>query len=555
MMVKENKDWEEKSMLYVSKMKERYEKLRAIKQKYELSSLDVEKELKGMENFKVISPVIGNFSTGKSSMINAVMEKQLLSVDITPETAIPTEICYGSDRVFHYYGDKVTEYGIDELPLNGLNVRNTDLVCIECSCPFFEKIPSVKLVDLPGFDTSIELHNKAIDQYLPNSLAYLLVVSSDEPVLKDSITDLLRELKLFHVPVYIVITKSKRLSESELKDCKELLQKTVKNILEVDEVKCACVESVGEIDVEGVKEFLLEIQGETKRIFTRKYMDSLKKSAKYVEFYLLDRIDKKDLSTSELEHEKEKIEKEIQEVLGRISREMEAFDSQLEECIAEVKKRIAEDMEGAVDILSVLIRNGNDISDRINGIVRNAVAISVKAEFEPRLQRYLNDIADAAQIDSPITEELKLELNRKFDESIVHNILVKVTPFVLAAIGAFVSGPLLAIIGVAVGAFGDVALNVTSERRKNREALKTAKELVEKVSVDAAQEAETGMRRYVQNVNAQICKKVEKQKEILLKSLNDVEAELELEEAVKKQDIKNLETDLQCVRELMNAVE
>lgn len=542
-------------MEYVSKMKERYERLKAIKQKYELSCLDVESELKGMERFKVISPVIGNFSTGKSSMINAIMGKELLSVDITPETAVPTEICYGEDRVFHFYGEQVTEYGIDDLPLEALNVRNTDKVCIECKCPFFEKIPSVKLVDLPGFDTSIELHNKAIDQYLPNSLAYLLVVSSDEPVLKDSIADLLRELKVFHVPVYLVITKSKRLSKSELEDCMNLLQKNVKSILEVDEVKCTCVESVGEVDVEGVKEFLLEIQGKTERIFTRKYMDSLKKSAKYVEFYLLDRIDKKDLSTSELEHEKEKLEKEMQEVMSRISREMEAFDSQLEDCIFEVKKRIAEDMEGAVDILSVLIRNGNDISDRINGIVRNAVAISVKAEFEPRLQRYLSNIAEAVQIESPISEELKFELDKKFEENIVHSIIVKVTPFVLAAIGAFIAGPLLAIIGVAVGAFGDVALNLTSERRKNREALKTAKELVDKISVDAAKEAEAGMRAYVDKVNVEIRKKVEKQRELLLKSLHDVETELELEESVKRQDIKNLETDLQSVRELMNVID
>lgn len=554
-MEKDYEYWEEKIMQYVSKMKESFDNLKAIKQKYDLPYADIESELSGMEHFKVISPVIGNFSTGKSSMINAVMGRELLSVDITPETAIPTEICYGPDRVFHYYGEQVTEYSIEDLPLTDLNVRNTDRVCIECSCPFFERIPSVKLVDLPGFDTSIELHNKAIDQYLPNSLAYLLVVSSDEPVLKDSITDLLRELKLFHVPVYVIITKSKRLSSSELEDCKRLLQKNVQDILEVDEVKCACVESIGDVDVEDVKKFLLEIQGETQRIFTRKYTESLRKSAKYVEFYLLDRIDKKDLSTSELEHEKEKLEKEMQEVMGRISREMEAFDTQLEECIQEVKKRIAEDMEGAVDILSVLIRNGNDIGDRINGIVRNAVAVSVKAEFEPKLQRYLANIAEAVQIDSPISEELKLNLDKKFEEGIVHSILVKVTPFVLAAIGAFISGPLLAIIGVAVGAFSDVAINLTSERKKNREAYKTAKELVEKVSVDAAEEAEAGMRRYVEDVNAQIRRKVEKQRELLVKSLEDVETELELEEAVKKQDIKNLETDLQSVRELMNVAD
>lgn len=542
-------------MQYVNVMKSKYEKLEAVKKKYELSCADIEEELAKMQEFKVVSPVVGNFSTGKSTMINAVLEKDLLSVDITPETAIPTEICYGPDRVLHYYGEQVTEYKIEDLPLTDLNVRNTDLVRIEYDCPFFEKIPTVKLVDLPGFDTSIELHNKAIDQYLPNSLAYLLVVSSDEPVLKESITDLLRELKLFHVPVYLVITKSKRLSKPELEACKELLLKTLRNIMEVEEVKCACVESVGEVDVEEVKEFLLEIQSETARIFHRKYMESLRKSAKYVEVYLLDRIDKKDLSTSELEHEKEKLEKDIQEIMHHITREMDAFESQLEDCIGEVRKKIYEDMQGAVDILSVLIRNGNDVSERINGIVRNAVAVSVKAEFEPRLQKYLDKITETICVETPISDEMKIKIDKKFEDGLIHNVLVKVAPFVLASIGAFIAGPLLAIIGVAVGAFGDVALNVTNERRKNREALKTAKQIVEKVSQDAAKEAEAGMRKYVDNVNADIKRKVQKQKEVLEKSLQDVEKELELEDAVKAQDIKNLEADLQVVRDLMNVAD
>lgn len=542
-------------MQYVNEMKSRYSELRRIKMKYDLSCVELDTELKEVDDFRVVSPVIGNFSTGKSSMINAVLEKDLLSIDITPETAIPTEIYYGENKVLHYYGENVTEYNIEDLPLKGLNVRNTDLVKIEYDCPFFKKIPSVKLVDLPGFDTSIELHNKAIDQYLPNSLAYLLVVSSDEPVLKDSIADLLRELSLFHVPVYIVITKSNRLSNEELCDCKKLLENAVKDILKADEVKCACVESVGDISVEEVKGFLLEIQQQTERIFTKKYQELLRKNAKYVEVYLLDRMEKKDLSTSELEHEKEKLENDMNEIMHHINREMDAFELQLEDCIVAVKKKIVEEMEGAVDILSVQIRNGNDTSDRINSIVRNAVAFSVKAEFEPRLQKYLDNITEAIQIESPISPEIKGDIDKKLEDSLVHSVIVKVAPFVLATVGAFIAGPLLAVIGAVVGAFGDVAVNITSERRKNKEALKTAKELVETVSLKAAKEAEEGMRKYVEQVNADIVRKVQKQKEMLEKSLRDVQKELELEAAIKKQDIKNLENDLQMVRDLMNKSE
>lgn len=542
-------------MQYRNDMKAKYSELRHLKEKYGLACEELDSDIQKMNEFRVVSPVIGNFSTGKSTMLNAVLEKNLLSVDITPETAIPTEIYYGANKVLHYYGDKVTEYKIDELPLKGLNVRNTDYVCIQYDCAFLKQIPSVKIVDLPGFDTSIQLHNKVIDQYLPNSLAYLLVVSSDEPVLKDSIHDLLTEFKLFHVPVYLVITKSKRLSEQELSECRKLLQDTVKRILETDEVKCACVESLGDVCIEEVKEFLIEIQQQTERIFKKEFHELLRKRAKYVEIYLLDRMEKKNLSTSELEHEKEKLEKDSIEIEHHISREMDAFEAQLDDCIEEVKKKISEDLEAAIDILTVLIRNGNDASERINGIVRNAVAVSVKAEFEPRLLKYLDKITEAIKIESVMPVEMKLQIDKKLEDGLIHSVLVKVAPFVLASIGAFMAGPLLAIIGAAVGAFGDVALNINNERRKNREAKKTARELVEKVSHEAAKEAEDGMRKYVKQVNDDIIRKVQRQRAILEKSLKDVGNELELEETVKAQDIKNLESDLQIVRSLMNKMD
>lgn len=542
-------------MQYRNDMKMKYSNLRRLKAKYGLSCTELDEDIQKMEEFRVVSPVIGNFSTGKSTMLNAVLERDLLSVDITPETAIPTEIYYGDNKVLHFYGENVTEYGIEELPLRGLNVRNTDYVQIEYNCPFLKQIPSVKIVDLPGFDTSIELHNKAIDQYLPNSLAYLLAVSSDEPVLKDSICDLLKELKLYHVPVYVIITKSKRLSCQDLADCRELLQNSVKDILETEEVKCACVESVGDVCVGEVKEFLLEIQQQTERIFKKKYHDILRKRAKYVEIYLLDRIEKKNLSTSELEHEKEKLEKDSVEIEHHIAREMDAFETQLDDCIAEVRKKITVDLEAATDILAVLIRNGNDTSDRINGIVRNAVAVSVKAEFEPRLLKYLDKITETIQIESVMPVEMKLEIDKKLEDGLLHSILVKVAPFILASIGAFMAGPLLAIIGAAVGAFGDVALNMNNERRKTREAKKTAKALAERISQEASKEAEEGMRKYVERVNEDILHKVQKQRKILEKSLQDVETELELEAAVKAQDIKNLEDDLETVRSLMNEMD
>ena len=167
----------------VKEYKEKFAKLIEIQEKYGIDSTETKEILEGIDSYRVNTPVVGNFSTGKSSMINAIIGKPLLGVEITPETAVPTEIYYGQNKVFEYDKTAVIERKIEELPLKGLTIQTTDLVKIEYDNEFLNEIRTVNIVDLPGFDTSFELHNRAIDQYLPNCLAYLLVVSSDEPVL------------------------------------------------------------------------------------------------------------------------------------------------------------------------------------------------------------------------------------------------------------------------------------------------------------------------------------------------------------------------------------
>ena len=295
-------------MEYVNEYKEKFAKLIEIQKKYDISTEETQEILDSIDTYRVNTPVVGNFSTGKSSMINAIIGKPLLSVDITPETAVPTEVYYGENHVYQYDKKGIIERRIDELPLRGLTVQTTKLVKIEYDNEFLKKIHSVNIVDLPGFDTSIELHNRAIDQYLPNSLAYLLVVSSDDPVLKESIVEFLKELKFYNMPVYVVITKSRRLDDDELDECKKLLQKTVGQIVGQDNVTVASVDSYGRVNVDELKDILIEIQGKTGEIFINKYSEQLRNASRYAEVYLMERIDKASLSSSRLEQEKEKIQ-------------------------------------------------------------------------------------------------------------------------------------------------------------------------------------------------------------------------------------------------------
>ena len=289
-------------MQYVEDFRNKFLKLKEIEEKYELAGDDLDLVVEEMEHFKVVSPVIGNFSTGKSSLLNAVVGRPLVSVDVTPETAVPAEIYYGENHVYQIHEGRIQEHSLEDLPLKGLTSKNTDVLRIEYDNEFLKQIPSVKIVDLPGFDTSIELHNKVIDQYLPKSLAYLLAVSCDEPVLKQNIVDLLKELKLYKTPIYLVMTKCGRLTEEELAACQNLVLEQLGKILGTELIQYTCTEVYGDVRLGKVKDFLLDIQTSTADIFKCEYSRILRKHARYAEIYLLDVIDKYDMSTSDLEN-------------------------------------------------------------------------------------------------------------------------------------------------------------------------------------------------------------------------------------------------------------
>lgn len=535
-------------MEYINVYKKKFEQLREIKQRYGMDTEELDQIIEGIQHYRVNTPVIGNFSTGKSSMINAIIGKPLLSVDITPETAVPTEIYYGHNKVYQYDKSGVVECRIEELPLKGLTVQTTELVKIEYDNEFLKEIRSVNIVDLPGFDTSIELHNRAIDQYLPNSLAYLLVVSSDEPVLKESISDFLRELKAYNMPIYVVITKSNRLDEEELEECRRLLKKLIHNIYDQEDVKVACVDAYGDVKMDDLKEILIEIQSKTGEIFINKYSKMLKSEARYPEAYLEDRIDKECLSTSRLEQEQEKLEKKMQEITVEIEREKNNFDRQAKVCINTIRERVRTDLESSVATISAMLESGADITDKINSIVRRSVRIGINTEFEPKLKKYVEHIAEMIQIEFPSSDIIISNITSKMTGGVVEDTAKTALPVVLAGVGAVLAGPVIAVIGGVTGIVADTILNIRNNKKKQHEIDVLANNLIQEVVEQTVKSIENEIVRYIATINEKIEKDVLRQKEVLKKSIEDVKIDISIEESNRVKTIEGLEADLKILK-------
>ncbi|MBL0709694.1 MAG: dynamin family protein, partial [Colwellia sp.] len=88
-------------------------------------SNDIEFLQQAVSHFKVVVPIIGKFSSGKSTLLNNYLGCDYLAHNITPETSFATELCYSEQErlLVHYIDNSPTI----EKPLSELdNIEITD---------------------------------------------------------------------------------------------------------------------------------------------------------------------------------------------------------------------------------------------------------------------------------------------------------------------------------------------------------------------------------------------------------------------------------------------
>jgi GTPase SAR1 family protein len=131
---------------------------------------------------ELLVPVIGAFSAGKSTLINSFLEKNCLPVDITPETALATELHYSvSERLEAVRANGSTDRyqlsGFSDLKEKASEYR---FVRAYINSDQLKTIQPLVLVDMPGFDSPVGQHSQAIIEYIGRGTHYVVLTSVEE---------------------------------------------------------------------------------------------------------------------------------------------------------------------------------------------------------------------------------------------------------------------------------------------------------------------------------------------------------------------------------------
>jgi len=154
--------------------------------------------------------VVGEFNSGKSAFINALLGEKVLEEGVTPTTTKVNLLRYGSSQA--------------------RNALEKDLHLIQAP---INLLSDISIVDTPGTNAIIREHESITINYVPRSDFVFFVTSADRP-LTDSEKNFMKTIKDWGKKVVIILNKIDILeNETDIQHIVDFISSNVSNLLNI----------------------------------------------------------------------------------------------------------------------------------------------------------------------------------------------------------------------------------------------------------------------------------------------------------------------------------
>ncbi|HTZ70197.1 MAG TPA: dynamin family protein, partial [Acetobacteraceae bacterium] len=144
------------------------------------------------DRFNVV--VVGRFSRGKTSLMNAMLGRDWLPTAAVPLTSVITAVKYGSEPkavLYYHHTSLFMDVKLWELPQhitergNPGNRRGVSVAEVELPAEILRH--GIYFVDTPGLGSSIAENTRNTERFLPEADALILVTSFDSPLSEEEV--------------------------------------------------------------------------------------------------------------------------------------------------------------------------------------------------------------------------------------------------------------------------------------------------------------------------------------------------------------------------------
>ena len=329
-------------------------------------------------NKEVLIPLVGEFSSGKTSFINSILDNKNLETASKATTATIFEVRCGADcsrqEIVDVDGNSVDA---GDETLNNQDLQDTQVVRVFDTSNKLD--PSIVLVDTPGLSSNDPKHRIALSNYLPNADAILLVVDVNQSATR-SLISFIKDSQLSKRPVFLMITKCDTKTPNEV----AAQVKNTVDIVGVPESNIICT-SAKEGDLQQFYGLIKKIQSQKNQIVNNAINDRVKIIAEQMKDFIQDLI--KSLESS----------KDLERAINEQSQRLKQFNKNIDELIEDASGAIEKKEETAIrsfkdrvsqNLDSILQNEGRDCDQSVHATV-NSVGNLIIESYRKDIQSVL----------------------------------------------------------------------------------------------------------------------------------------------------------------------
>ncbi len=347
---------------------------------------------------ELIIPLVGEFSSGKTSLINALTDSKQLETATKPTTATIYEIHFGCD---HCHATAINEDGTETEFADIVELKNEKLASAKVVMVYdtSNRVPSSTVfVDTPGLSSPNPKHKQTLVDFLPYADAIMLAIDVNQQVTR-SLTDFISTMKLSRKPIYLVLTKCDTKSDLEVAKAKQYIKDNTQIAIE-DMVSV----SANNGNLDELYKLLDSIQGKKNEIIAA----SDNQRVKRISQQLIKRID--GLITASTDDKKlsdaiDEQEYELEKIKSGIKRLIESTESDIEDTERELTRTFEDSMQNRLNEL--VVRNSANFNNDAVAII-NGTASLLSEQYRSSIKEILRSKAasQAKGLDDISLEEL-----------------------------------------------------------------------------------------------------------------------------------------------------